>query len=360
MAAHSVRRFSLVPSSEFPLLGPKLPVRALLFLPILLRALPSLPWRFLRLLTVELLSPQARLSLLRLLLACALFSAPPALGSWSGSPGRCSASISSSSAPMAECPPSHGSPVFGPGRSPSTVLRQRSSHGVPTRTPLLGFRPGSCCSLVLLPVPRPWLLCWPRGRLLLPAHRAPCSGRIPLLGHGCRIVGRDFLPLLHLPVRGSAPLLATARQTPAPSPFPARPPALLFSACVQLPARRVLPPQLPLVRAFFSSARRDIVPCRSSPLNRLLAVRAVETSRAVCSSVRSPDHQPLIPVFSPLKNSRRALRPCCVREAVVELWSFLFASCAHHAHVFVFLASPGVRSRSPSPVRPRRRASPQP
>jgi hypothetical protein len=29
-----------------------------------------------------------------------------------------------------------------------------------------------------------------------------------------------------------------------------------------------------------------------------------------------------------------------------------------HAVVFVFLASPGVRSRSPSPVRPRRRASP--
>jgi hypothetical protein len=124
--------------------------------------------------------------------------------------------------------------VFGPGRSPSTVLRQRSSHGVPTRTPPLGFCQGSRCSLALLPAPRPWLLCWPRGHLLLPARRAPCAGRIPLLGHRCRIVGRGFLSLLHLPVRGSAPLLAaTTRRTLAPSPFPARPPVLLFSACAQ-------------------------------------------------------------------------------------------------------------------------------
>jgi hypothetical protein len=68
----------------------------------------------------------------------------------------CSASSSSSSAPMAERPPSHDPPVFSPGRSPSSVLRQRSSHGVPTRTPPLGFRQGPHCSLALLPAPRPW------------------------------------------------------------------------------------------------------------------------------------------------------------------------------------------------------------
>jgi hypothetical protein len=37
-----------------------------------------------------------------------------------------------------------------------------------------------------------------------------------------------------------------------------------------------------------------------------------------------------------------------VREAVVELWSFLSASCAHHAVVFMLLASPCVCLRSPS------------
>jgi hypothetical protein len=54
----------------------------------------------------------------------------------------------------------------------------------------------------------------------------------------------------------------------------------------------------------------------------------------------------------------RALRARHVREAAVELRSFLFMSCAQHAIIFVFLASPSVRSRSPSPARPRRRASP--
>jgi hypothetical protein len=44
----------------------------------------------------------------------------------------------------------------------------------------------------------------------------------------------------------------------------------------------------------------------------------------------------------------RALRPRRVREAIVELRSFLFESCAQHAIIFVFLASPGMRSRSPS------------
>ena len=54
----------------------------------------------------------------------------------------------------------------------------------------------------------------------------------------------------------------------------------------------------------------------------------------------------------------RALRPRRVREATVELRSFLFASCVQHTIVFVFLASPGVRSRSPSTTRPCRRALP--
>jgi hypothetical protein len=68
---------------------------------------------------------------------------------------------------------------------------------------------------------------------------------------------------------------------------------------------------------------------------------------------------------SPLSSSIAESSPCCytlrprrVREAAVELWSFFFASCAQHAIVFVFLASPGVRSHSPSSARPRRRASP--
>jgi hypothetical protein len=65
-----------------------------------------------------------------------------------------------------------------------------------------------------------------------------------------------------------------------------------------------------------------------------------------------PDHQHPIPVFLPLKNSRRALHPRRVREATMKLRSFLFASWAQHAVVFMFLASPSVRSCSPSPAQP--------
>jgi hypothetical protein len=294
-----------------------------------------------------------------------LYAPPPCCPSMELAPASCSLSRHCARLPAHQAQPPWPSalpamtpPVFGPSRSPSTVLRQRSSHGVPTRTPPLGFRQGSCCSLALLPAPRPWLLCWPRGRLLLPARRAPCAGRIPLLGHGCHIVGRGFLSLLHLPVRGSAPLLATARRTLAPSPFPARPPVLLFFACAQLPVRRCPPsptPSGPRFLQFGQTGHRSLLQFVVESPARCLCHRNFPSCALLC-----PDHQPTIPVFSPLKNSRRTLRPRRVREAVVELLSFFFASCAHHAAAFVFLASPNVRSRSSSPVRPCRRASSQP
>jgi hypothetical protein len=67
--------------------------------------------------------------------------------------------------------------------------------------------------------------------------------------------------------------------------------------------------------------------------------------------------EPLTPSSS-LAPCYCALRPRRGRETAVELRSFLFVSCAQHTIVFMFLASPGVRSRSPSPARPRRRTSP--
>jgi hypothetical protein len=81
----------------------------------------------------------------------------------------------------------------------------------------------------------------------------------------------------------------------------------------------VLPPQLPLVRAFFSSARQDIVPCCSSLLNRLLVVCAIETFRAVRSSVRTTSLQ--------FQYSRhwRIVAALCVLAVFVKLsWS-----CCH-------------------------------
>jgi hypothetical protein len=67
--------------------------------------------------------------------------------------------------------------------------------------------------------------------------------------------------------------------------------------------------------------------------------------------------EPLIPSSS-LAACYCALRLRRVRETPMKLRSFLFVSCAQHVIVFMFLASPGVRSRSPSPARPRRRTSP--
>ena len=125
--------------------------------------------------------------------------------------------------------------------------------------------------------------------------------------------------------RPQARSLAPLCSTPSGGPFPA---PLFLSWCF-LPARAYLP-------------RVSAQPC--SPC---------------AAALFCPDYQHPTPVFSPLKNSRRALRPHRVCEAVVvELRSFLFASCVQHTIVFVFLASPGVRSRSPSTTRPCRRALP--
>jgi hypothetical protein len=68
--------------------------------------------------------------------------------------------------------------------------------------------------------------------------------------------------------------------------------------------------------------------------------------------------EPLI-LSSSLAPCYCALRPRRVREAAMELRSFLFVSCVQHAIVFMFLASPLLAIPcSTSPARPRRRTSP--
>jgi hypothetical protein len=192
---------------------------------------------------------------------------------------------------MAERPPSHDPPVFSPGRSPSSVLRQRSSHGVPTRTPPLGFRQGPHCSLALLPAPRPWSSV---GRAAV-----SCSLLTELLVRAAFLYSATNVALS----AAAFSLYFTSLCVVVPLCSPRRVELsrrVLFllgrPCCCSLHVRSslcvaVLPPQLPLVRAFFSSARQDIVPCCSSLLNRLLVVCAIETFRAVRSSVRTTSLQ---------------------------------------------------------------------
>jgi hypothetical protein len=169
---------------------------------------------------------------------------------------------------------------------------------------------------------------------------ALCSSSPPLfvLAAGSGLLGRHARAEFHVP-EFLGPLSSLLAET------------IEFPCCAEFTPARSSPSSSLRRGPSFLHARSSLLaaesparcPCRRNFLGRAL----------LC-----PDHQPPIPVFSSLKNSRRALRPRRIRETVVELWSFLFASCAHHAVVFVFLASPRVCSSSPSPIRPRRRASP--